>query len=66
MRDIKVKTQQIFWTTELDENNEEIKVPHSLDVLLPIDRVVTIDNNGYVYLYDTCIIITEDMIEEVL
>lgn len=50
MRDVKLK---------ITEN-------HELETLIPIDRIVTIDDNGYVYLYDTCILITEDMIEEVL
>ena len=50
MRDIKVKAT----------NNDE------LEEVIPIDRVVTIDGNGYTYLYDKCIQITEDMIEEVL
>ena len=50
MRDVRLK---------ITDNQE-------LEALLPIDRVITIDINGYVYLYDTCILITEDMIEEVL
>lgn len=50
MRDVKLK---------ITEDQE-------LETLIPINRVVTIDNNGYAYLYDTCIVITEDMIEEVL
>ena len=37
-----------------------------LDELLPIDRVITIDENGYAYLYDQCIQVTEDMIEKEL
>ena len=37
-----------------------------LEQLIPVDRVITIDNNNYVYLYDTCIVITEDMIEKEL
>ena len=50
MRDIKVKAT----------NNAE------LEEVIPVDRVVTIDDNGYTYLYDKCIQITEDMIEEEL
>ena len=50
MRDVKLK---------ITDNQE-------LEALIPIDRVITIDGNDYVYLYDTCILITEDMIEEVL
>lgn len=48
------------------ETGEKIIIPKSLYDFLPIDRVVTIDNNGYVYLYDQCIQISDDMIEEVL
>ena len=33
---------------------------------LPIDRVITIDANNYVYLYDRCFQIQEEDIEEVL
>ena len=36
----------------------------ALELVIPIDRVVTIDENGYVYLYDQCIQVTEDMIEK--
>ena len=36
----------------------------ALELVIPIDRVITIDENGYVYLYDQCIQITEDMIEK--
>ena len=50
MMDIKVKAT----------NNAE------LEEVIPVDRVVTIDDNGYTYLFDKCIQITEDMIEEVL
>lgn len=37
-----------------------------LEAKLPPDRVVTIDTNNIVYLYDTSFIITEDMIERVI
>ena len=50
MRDIKVKTTG---NVELEE-------------VIPVDRVVTIEDNGYTYLYDRCIQITEVMIDEVL
>jgi hypothetical protein len=33
---------------------------------LPSDRVITIDANNYVYLYDRCFQIQEEDIEEVL
>ena len=50
----------------VSEDGTAIEVDKSLDELLPIDRVVTVDGNGYVYLYDTCIVVTEDMIEKEL
>ena len=43
-----------------------VKENQGLDELLPIDRVITIDENGYAYLYDQCIQVTEDMIEKEL
>ena len=52
--------------TVIDEVGESVEVTKSLDDLLPIDRVVTIDNNGYVSLYNTCIKIEEYMIEKEL
>ena len=42
----------------------KVKENQGLDELLPIDRVITIDENGYAYLYDHCIQVTEDMIEK--
>lgn len=45
---------------------EGIEKYESFDNILPIDRVVTIDNNNYVNLYDQCIQIDEDMIEKEL
>ena len=44
----------------------KVKENQGLDELLPIDRVITIDDNGYAYLYDQCIQVTEDMIEKEL
>lgn len=44
--------------------NNEVELP--LDEILPIDRVVTIDNEGNTYLYDACITINKDMIEKEL
>ena len=35
----------------------------AIDKYLPIDRVVTLDGNGVVYLYDTRIKVEENMIE---
>ena len=35
-----------------------------LEAVIPIDRVVSIDNNNIVYLADTAFSITEDMIEK--
>lgn len=50
MRDIIVK---------ITDNSE-------LEAVMPIDRVVSIDNNNIVYLADTAFSITEDMIEKEL
>ena len=66
MQDIIVKEGLTYKSTIINELGEELEVLKSLDELLPIDRVVTIDGNNYVYLYDTCISITEDMIEKEL
>ena len=66
MQDIIVKEGLTYKSTIINELGEELEVLKSLDELLPIDRVVTIDGNNYVYLYDTCIVITEDMIEKEL
>ena len=66
MRDIVVKAGLFYMVTVIDEVGESVEVTKSLDDLLPIDRVVTIDNNGYVSLYDTCIKIEEYMIEKEL
>ena len=37
-----------------------------LEVVMPKDRVITIDENNVVYLSDTAFTITEDMIEKEL
>lgn len=68
MKDIKVKENlNVVLDIEMYlESGEKIIIQKSLYDFLPIDRVITIDNNGYVYLYDQCIKISEDMIEEVL
>lgn len=66
MRDIIVKSGLTYKSTIINELDEELYVDKSLDDLLPIDRVVTIDNNNLVSLYDTCIKIEEDMIEREL
>ena len=66
MKDIIVKEGIKYFVGVTDESGTENLVEKSLDDILPIDRVVTIDNNNYVYLYDTCILITEDMIDEEL
>ena len=50
MRDILVK---------ITDNTE-------LEAVVPVDRVVTIDDNNLVYLADTAYIIEEDMIEKEL
>ena len=50
MRDIVVK---------ITDNTE-------LEAVMPIDRVVTVDDNNLVYLSDTAFIINENMIEREL
>ena len=66
MKDIIVKKGLTYKSTTINELGEELDVLKSLDELLPVDRVVTIDNNSLVSLYDTCIKIEEDMIEKEL
>lgn len=68
MRDIKVKENlNVVLDIELYlDSGEKTVIQKSIYEYLPIDRVVTVDNNDYVYLYDQCIQITEEMIEEVL
>lgn len=66
MRDIIVKAGLTYKGMIVVEDGTAVEVDKSLDELLPIDRVVTVDGNGYVYLYDTCIVVTEDMIEKEL
>lgn len=51
MRDIKIKI-------DIEDKN--------LDAMLPIDRVITIDENNVVYLYDTQFIVYENDIEKEL
>lgn len=62
MRDVIIKPKVLIATK--DENGNDTYI--TLDKLLPVDRVVTIDNNNYVNLYNQCIQIDEDMIEKVL
>ena len=38
----------------------------ALEAVLPVDRVITIDENNVVYLSETASTITEDMIEKEL
>ena len=38
----------------------------ALEAVLPVDRVITIDENNMVYLSDAAFTITEDMIEKEL
>ncbi len=66
MKDIIVKEGLTYRATIINELGEELEVLKSLNELLPIDRVVTIDNNSLISLYDTCIKIEEDMIEKEL
>ena len=66
MRDIVIKAGLTYKGMIVGEDGTAVEVDKSLDELLPIDRVVTVDGNGYVYLYDTCILVTEDMIEKEL
>lgn len=68
MRDVKIK-ENLSVMLDIEqylETGEKIIIQKSLYDFLPIDRVITVDNNGYVYLYDQCIQISDDMIEEVL
>ena len=51
MRDIKIKI-------DIEDKN--------LDAMLPIDRVITIDENNVVYLHDTQFIVYENDIEKEL
>jgi len=51
MRDVKIKIN-------IEDKN--------LDAMLPIDRVITIDESNVVYLYDTQFIINENDIEKEL
>lgn len=64
MKDIIVRQGLTYTSIIVNELGESIEVIKNLDDLLPIDRVVTIDGNNYVALYDNCIVITEDMIEK--
>ena len=66
MRDIIIKAGLTYKGMMVGEDGTAVEVDKSLDELLPIDRVVTVDGNWYVYLYDTCIVVTEDMIEKEL
>ena len=66
MQDIIVKEGLTYKATIINELGEELEVLKSLDELLPIDWVVTIDDNNLVSLYDTYIKIEEDMIEKEL
>ena len=59
IRDVVIKEGVIIKFID-DEGNEKIE---SMDKYLPIDRVVTIDDNGVVSLYDTRIKVEENMIE---
>ena len=66
MRDIIIKAGLTYKCMIVGEDGTAVEVDKSLDELLPIDRVVTVESNGYVYLDDTCIVVTEDMIEKEL
>ena len=66
MRDIIIKAGLTYKCMIVGEDGTAVEVDKSLDELLPINRVVTVDGNGYVYLYNTCIVVTEDMIEKEL
>ena len=66
MRDIVIKAGLTYKGIIVGEDGTAVEADKSLDELLPIDRTVTVDGNKYVYLYDTCIVVTEDMIEKEL
>ena len=58
-RDVVIKEGAIIKFID-DNGDEKIEL---MDKYLPIDRVVTLDSNGVVYLYDTRIKVEENMIE---
>lgn len=58
-RDVVIKEGVIIKFID-DNGDEKIEL---MDKYLPIDRLVTIDDNGVVYLYDTRIKVEENMIE---
>lgn len=63
MIDIKVKENvKTFNIIEVDG----VDTVEYLKNFLPSDRVVTVDSNNYVYLYDKCFQVQEEDIEEVL
>ena len=66
VRDIIIKAGLTYKCMIVGEDDTAVEVDKSLDELLPIDRVVTVEGNGYVYLYNTYIVVTEDMIEKEL
>ena len=63
MRDIKIKEDvKTFNIVNIDG----VDTIEYLKTFLPSDRVVTVDSNNYVYLYDRCFQVQEEDIEEVL
>lgn len=44
----------------------KIGLSPELEEVLPIDRVITLDGNNYVYLYDKCFQVNENDIEREL
>lgn len=63
MRDVRVKEDSAAFIVDVVDNVDTILYISSL---LPSDRVVSIDSNNNVYLYDKCFKIDENDIEEEL
>ncbi len=63
MRDVRVKEDSAAFIVDVVDNVDIILYISSL---LPSDRVVSIDSNNNVYLYDKCFKIDENDIEEEL
>ncbi len=63
MRDVRVKEDSAAFIVDVVDNVDIILYISSL---LPSDRVVSIDSNNNVYLYDKCFKVDENDIEEEL
>lgn len=63
MRDIKIKEDVKTFNIVTIDGVDTIEY---LKNFLPSDRVITVDSNNYVYLYDRCFQIDEKDIEEII